>query len=77
VKFPRPYWNEKRCGKVCHGSRAAAVFVRDRMVADGQVAVGELEAYRCASCSKFHLGHPIGWSRKKYEAYVSRAEGRP
>jgi hypothetical protein len=70
LKSPRPYWNQKRCGKVCHGSRSEALAVRDRMVANRQVTVGELEAYLC-SCGLYHLGHPIGWSRKRYEAHIS------
>jgi hypothetical protein len=71
VKSPKSHWNPKCRGKVCHGSRADALAVRDRMIAAGQVAVGELESYRCLSCHMYHLGHPIGWSRMRYEAHIS------
>jgi hypothetical protein len=73
MSLTRPVWNPKCRGKVCHGSRADALAVRDRMVAAGQVAGGELESYRCSSCHMYHLGHPIGWSRKRYEAYILHA----
>jgi hypothetical protein len=76
MSLTRPYWNPKCRGKVCHGSRADALAVRDRMVAAGQVSVGELETYRCSSCHMYHLGHPIGWSRMKYEAYTLQAKER-
>jgi hypothetical protein len=76
LKAPRPFWNPKCRGKICHGSRAEALFVRDRMVTTGRVVSGELEVYKCPSCARFHLGHPIGWSRTKYEACASRSEGR-
>jgi hypothetical protein len=48
MSLTRPQWNPKCRGKVCHGLRADAMAVRDRMVAAGQVAVGELESYRCS-----------------------------
>jgi hypothetical protein len=72
VSLTRPAWRSKCCPskKVRHGSRAEAEIALARMVATGAAMAGELEVYRCRErhCKKFHLGHPVGWGRKKRKA---------
>jgi hypothetical protein len=80
MSFTKPLWKSKHCpsGKVRHGSLAEAEITLKRMVATGTVPAGELEAYRCRHCKKFHLGHPIGYWRNRHQpAAISNAKEHP
>jgi hypothetical protein len=76
MSLTRPAWKSQRCpaGKIRHGSSTEAEIARARMVVTGAASPGELKIYFCNMCTGYHLGHPIGWSRKKAETYILQAK---
>jgi hypothetical protein len=75
MSLTRPAWKSQRCpaGKIRHGSSTEAEIARARMVESGAASPGELKVYLCQRCTGWHLGHPPGYQRYRYqrETHVS------
>lgn len=60
-RFPVVDWKigSKRCkGKRTYSDMRTAEIVIFNMWTSGTIKTGELHAYECPNCGKFHVGHP-------------------